>query len=61
MDTLETRPSARSRNIDPEEWADAQRRQSAQYFGVGMGLNVDGGMAVVDQTFPGSPALAAAW
>src|SRR5215471_1054769 len=45
--------------LSPDEWRDMQRRQSAQYFGVGMGLTVDGGQVVVDQPFPGSPALAA--
>ena len=45
--------------LDPEEWRDAQRRQSAQYYGVGMELTVDGDQVVVGQPFPNSPALAA--
>ena len=45
--------------LDPEEWREAQRRQSAQYFGVGMELTVDGDQVVVGQPFPNSPALAA--
>ena len=42
--------------LDPEQWREAQRRQSASYFGVGMALSVDAGAVVVDQPFPGSPA-----
>ncbi len=45
--------------LDPEEWRDAQRRQSAQYYGVGMELTTDGDQVVVGQPFPNSPALAA--
>src|SRR5579872_5352637 len=45
--------------LDPDEWREAQRRQSAQYFGVGMELTVDGDQVVVGQPFPNSPALAA--
>ena len=45
--------------LDPEEWRDAQRRQSAQYFGVGMELTVDGDQVVVGQPFPNSPAMTA--
>lgn len=45
--------------LDPDEWREAQRRQSAQYFGVGMELTVDGEAVVVGQPFPNSPAAAA--
>ena len=45
--------------LDPDEWREAQRRQSAQYFGVGMELTVDGDQVVVGQPFPNSPAAAA--
>ncbi len=45
--------------LDPEEWREAQRRQSAQYFGVGMELTTDGDAVVVGQPFPNSPAAAA--
>lgn len=45
--------------LDPEEWRDAQRRQSAQYYGVGMELTTDGDQVVVGQPFANSPALAA--
>src|SRR5579871_5967259 len=45
--------------LDPEEWREAQRRQSAQYFGVGMELTVDYDQVVVGQPFPNSPAAAA--
>ncbi len=45
--------------LDPEEWREAQRRQSAQYFGVGMELTTDGDQVVVGQPFPNSPAFAA--
>lgn len=45
--------------LDPEEWREMQRRQSAQYFGVGMEIAMDGGMVVVNQPMPDSPALGA--
>lgn len=45
--------------LDPEEWREAQRRQSAQYFGVGMELTEDFDQVVVGQPFPNSPAAAA--
>ncbi|PWU11529.1 MAG: S41 family peptidase [Terriglobia bacterium] len=42
--------------LDPTEFRDMQRRQHAQYFGVGMEIAVDEGKIVVFQPFPGSPA-----
>ena len=45
--------------LDPGEWREMQSRQSAQYFGVGMEINMDGAMVIVAQPMPGSPALAA--
>ncbi len=42
--------------LDPTEFRDMQRRQHAQYFGVGMEIAVDEGQVVVHQPFPGSPA-----
>jgi carboxyl-terminal processing protease len=45
--------------LDPDEWREAQRRQSAQYYGVGMELTVDGDAVVVGQPFANSPAAEA--
>src|SRR5579864_662971 len=42
--------------LDPNEFRDMQRRQHAQYFGVGMEIAVDGDNIIVNQPFPGSPA-----
>jgi carboxyl-terminal processing protease len=45
--------------LDPAEYADMQRKQRAQYFGVGMLITVDppsGGNTVAYEPFPGSPA-----
>jgi len=42
--------------LDPTEYADMQRRQRAQYFGVGMEITMDAGKVVVNRPFPGSPA-----
>ena len=42
--------------LDPNEFRDMQRRQHAQYFGVGMEISVDGDKIIVNQPFPGSPA-----
>ena len=42
--------------LDPNEWREMQRRQKAQYFGVGMEITVDDGKVTVNQPFPGSPA-----
>jgi hypothetical protein len=41
--------------LDPNEWREMQRRQKAQYFGVGMEITVDDGKVTVNQPFPGSP------
>lgn len=45
--------------VDPAEYREMQRKQRAQYFGVGMEIIMDGGRAVVARPMPGSPALAA--
>ena len=42
--------------LDPTEYADMQRKQRAQYFGVGMLITVDKGNTVAYEPFPGSPA-----
>jgi carboxyl-terminal processing protease len=42
--------------LDPNEFRDMQRRQHAQYFGVGMEITVDDGKVVVNRPFPDSPA-----
>lgn len=42
--------------LDPTEYADMQRAQRAQYFGVGMLITVDKGNTVAYEPFPGSPA-----
>src|SRR5215469_7144204 len=42
--------------LDPNEFRDMQRRQRAQYFGVGMEITVDDGQVVVNRPFPNSPA-----
>ena len=42
--------------LDPNEFRDMQRRQRAQYFGVGMEITVDDGQVVVNRPFPDSPA-----
>jgi carboxyl-terminal processing protease len=42
--------------LDPNEFRDMQRRQRAQYFGVGMEITVDEGQVVVNRPFPDSPA-----
>jgi carboxyl-terminal processing protease len=42
--------------LDPNEFRDMQRRQRAQYFGVGMEIMVDDGQVVVNRPFPDSPA-----
>jgi carboxyl-terminal processing protease len=45
--------------VDPAEYREMQRRQRAQYFGVGMEIAVDNGHVVVMRPFPGSPAYRA--
>jgi carboxyl-terminal processing protease len=42
--------------LDPTEFRDMQRRQHAQYFGVGMEIAVDDNRIVVNRPFEGSPA-----
>ena len=42
--------------LDPVEYANMQRTQRAQYFGVGMLISVDNGNTVAYEPFPGSPA-----
>ena len=42
--------------LDPNEFRDMQRRQRAQYFGVGMEITIDEGKVVVNRPFPDSPA-----
>ena len=43
--------------VDPAEYREMQRKQRAQYFGVGMLIGVDtGNHVVVMEPFPGSPA-----
>src|SRR5262252_114159 len=42
--------------LDSNEFRDMQRRQHAQYFGVGMEITVDDGKVVVNRPFPDSPA-----
>ena len=47
--------------VDPAEYREMQRRQRAQYYGVGMEIISDGdGHVVVMRPFPGSPAYNAA-
>lgn len=45
--------------LDPAEYSDMQRKQRAQYFGVGMLITMDGAKVVVMEPFPGSPAWSA--
>jgi carboxyl-terminal processing protease len=42
--------------VDPAEYREMQRRQRAQYFGVGMEISMDQARVVVIRPFPGSPA-----
>ncbi len=42
--------------LDPNEFRDMQRRQRAQYFGVGMEIMLDEGKVEVVRPFPDSPA-----
>src|SRR6266481_2464595 len=43
--------------VDPAEYKEMQRRQHAQYYGVGMQITMDGPRVVVMEPFPGSPAF----
>ncbi len=45
--------------LNPSEYADMQRKQRAQYFGVGMLITVDKGRIVAYEPFPDSPAVRA--
>jgi carboxyl-terminal processing protease len=42
--------------LNPSEFGDMQRKQHAQYFGVGMLIGSEGGKIVVMEPFPDSPA-----
>jgi carboxyl-terminal processing protease len=42
--------------LDPTEYADMQRKQRAQYFGIGMLISMDGAKVIAMEPFPGSPA-----
>ena len=42
--------------VDPADYREMQRRQHAQYFGVGMEIYMDGPKVVVMRPFPNSPA-----
>jgi carboxyl-terminal processing protease len=42
--------------LNPSEFGDMQRKQHAQYFGVGMLIGAEGGKIVVMEPFPDSPA-----
>jgi len=42
--------------VDPAEYREMQRRQRAQYFGVGMEISMDQNRVVVIRPFPNSPA-----
>jgi len=45
--------------VDPKEYREMQRRQHAQYYGVGMQISMDGPNTVVIEPFPHSPAWSA--
>src|SRR5436305_9422216 len=42
--------------LDPSEYQDMQRKQRAQYFGIGMLISMDGPKVIAMEPFPGSPA-----
>ena len=42
--------------LDPTEYSDMQRKQRAQYFGIGMLISMDGPKVIAMEPFPGSPA-----
>ncbi len=42
--------------LDPSEYQDMQRKQRAQYFGIGMLISMDGTKVIAMEPFPGSPA-----
>jgi carboxyl-terminal processing protease len=41
--------------VDPKDYKEMQRRQHAQYYGVGMQITMDGPKTVVMEPFPNSP------
>jgi carboxyl-terminal processing protease len=43
--------------IEPKEYKEMMRKQTAHYYGVGMQITVDGPKVVVMEPFPGSPAV----
>jgi carboxyl-terminal processing protease len=45
--------------VDPANYREMQRKQRAQYFGVGMQISMDGPKVVVMEPFPHSPAWTA--
>ena len=45
--------------IEPADYKEMQRKQRANYFGVGMEIIMDGGQPVCARPLPGSPALRA--
>ncbi len=45
--------------LDPAEYQDMQRKQRAQYFGIGMLISMDGPKVIAMEPFPGSPAWCA--
>ena len=42
--------------LDPTEYQEMQRKQRAQYYGIGMLITMDGPKVVAMEPFPGSPA-----
>src|SRR3982750_809009 len=42
--------------LDPAEYQDMQRKQRAQYGGIGMLISMDGTKVIAMEPFPGSPA-----
>src|SRR5580765_5151559 len=42
--------------LDPTEYTDMQRKQRAQYFGIGMLISMDGTKVIAMEPFVGSPA-----
>ena len=42
--------------LDPTEYQEMQRKQRAQYYGIGMLITMDGTKVVAMEPFPGSPA-----
>jgi carboxyl-terminal processing protease len=42
--------------LDPSEYQDMQRKQRAQYAGIGMLISMDGTKTIAMEPFPGSPA-----